>query len=210
MRRKDWTGHKVGRLTVIKEVGKTKNGHYRWYCECECGGNTIVLSDNIRRKHSNSCGCIRIETVVNMNYRHGMSKKRLHNTWCSMLQRCNNEADQSYIHYGGRGIKVCDRWYIFENFMNDMLEGYKDTLTLDRVDNEKGYSKDNCRWADMITQGNNKRTNKKYIVDGIEDTMANHARKYKISTSLVHARINRLKWSIEKSFKTPIRIKKHS
>ena len=126
-------------------------------CKCSCGIEKAVLLSQLRSGKSKSCGCYRIDKRV----KHGMSKTKIYRTWLNMIHRCNNPKVNYYCHYGGRGIKVCERWMKFENFYADMGEQPENTY-LDRINPNDNYQPSNCRWATWDEQCNNKR-NTKYI-----------------------------------------------
>lgn len=151
----DLTGLKTGRLTVIKYFGKDKYSHRLWECLCECGNTTIVCAGDLKG-HKQSCGCLDRDRKTT----HGMHKSRIYQIWTDMKSRIDNETHKHYSYYGGRGITYCERWKTFEGFYEDMCEGYLDNLTLDRIDSDGNYCKENCRWATHTTQQHNQRKKK--------------------------------------------------
>ena len=166
---KDITGQRFGRLVVIERKGTTQFGQSKWLCLCDCGNTTIANSSNLRSGNKKSCGCLRKSNCVKM----GKARKKEHRdsklfvVWRSMKQRCLNPKSKAYVHYGGRGITVCDEWKnSYEVFYKwAMANGYDENAprgqcTIDRIDNDKGYSPDNCRWTTMVVQNNNQRSKK--------------------------------------------------
>ena len=142
------TGKKIGRLTVIKQVGQDKHGSYLWLCKCDCGNETIATGSHLLSKRTRSCGCFQRDSLSKRQTTHGMTDSRLYGIWSTMKRRCDNPKVESYRLYGGRGISVCTEWERFEPFRDwSLLNGYKDGLSIDRIDNDKGYSPDNCKWS---------------------------------------------------------------
>lgn len=157
----DLTGQKFGKLTpMYRDKGATK-GHTYWRCKCECGKETIVDAYKLRKGKTKSCGCWKSELEKIAHTTHGHTGSRLHRIWFNIKKRCRNKNYPEYNSYGGRGIDICDDWFDdFESFYQwSMNNGYKDDLTIDRIDNDKGYSPDNCRWTTPAEQSINKRNN---------------------------------------------------
>lgn len=161
-----------GRLRVIERAESTSAGKSRWKCKCECGNEAFVTADDLKSGHTKSCGCLHREissSVMasistgktgerNNAYRHGGRKTKLYNIWAQMRQRCTNPNHRRYSDWGGRGITVCEEWNDFVVFRDWALSnGYQEGLSIDRKDNDKGYSPDNCRWSTSKEQNNNKR-----------------------------------------------------
>lgn len=196
MRAKDLTGRRFGRLTVIELHSAAKHGTPRtWLCKCDCGGEKVVNSSRLLRGLTRSCGCLRKETSAEngrKTIKHGMNGTRLYTIWGSMLKRCRCERDRAYALYGGRGITVCEDWYRFENFRDWAFDsGYRDDLTIDRKDNDKGYSPDNCRWVTQKVQGNNRRNNRFIEIDGETHTVAEWSEISGTKRMTIHARLRR-------------------
>ena len=154
----DLTGFKFGRLTVIERAA-TVNKHTMWLCKCDCGKEIIVDAYNIKTGHTLSCGCLQRERTSKANTIHGKRITRLYRIWVCMKNRCYQQSYHAFKHYGGRGITVCGEWLNdFQAFYEwSMANGYKENLTIDRIDNDKGYSPSNCRWVTMKEQNKNKR-----------------------------------------------------
>lgn len=171
-KQKDLTGYRFGRWLVIEKHGDIDRKNYKeavWLCLCDCGNEGLVRSRMLLRNtcNSRSCGCVRSEKQRDNPSRltHGLSKKHpLYPTWKTMRQRCNNPNNKKYHRYGGRGIRVCDRWDDFTNFVEDMGPSWGSGLTLDRRDNDGNYEPGNCRWVKPIIQANNRSIGSRYLV----------------------------------------------
>lgn len=200
---KNITGKTFGLLTVTSYHGKSNHNKPRlmWLCQCKCGNTIIRLGQTLVSGHTKSCGCLR----KNINYKHGHNTKRNrtreYNTWNHMLQRCNNDKNPCYKHYGARGIKVCDRWSDFINFIKDMGERPQGT-SLERIDNNGNYEPSNCEWATKIDQMNNTRRNKYYKVQGEIYSPKEISIKFSIPLNRFYSRIFR-GWQAEDAAKIP-------
>lgn len=165
MKKLNLVGLKFGKLTVLSEL-KERNPHGKvlFHCKCDCGNEVNVIGSKLKNGWSKSCSCLQKETVSERskidNKKHGYHKTSIYNTYYAMISRCYNENNESYNNYGGRGIKVCDRWLnSFENFLSDMGEKPTNNHSIDRINVNGNYEPSNCRWADKFQQENNKTTN---------------------------------------------------
>lgn len=208
----DITGQKFGRLTVVEYVGKGQDRKALWKCKCDCGEERVVRGRDLRNGKTVSCGCYREEIkigrpmteqnrriLLDINTTHGLSKTPIYKVWQGIKSRCYNPKTINYCNYGGRGITMCEEWLTFEGFYEDMAESYKRGLTIERIDNDKGYSKENCKWATRLEQSNNKRDNIIITYNGETDTLANLCRKYNKKYITVADRYKR-GWGVDKLF----------
>lgn len=175
----DLTGQRFGRLTVLGRSQDRPSGLTVWHCRCDCGNEIDAIGNNLKRGHTKSCGCFRIEHTAKAKTTHGMRQSRIYAVWSKIKERCYNPQNPSYKRYGGRGISMCDEWkdnaqsfiqWAYENGYNENAEFGQ--CTLDRIDNSKGYSPENCRWVTEKVQANNRRSNKLITHNGETKTLA--------------------------------------
>ena len=156
---------RFGRLVVVDKAEdhisySGKNSYAAWNCICDCGNTKRVLEKNLLAGLTKSCGCLHKEIATKVNTKHGLCYSRIHNIWRGMHNRCREGCEDTYKHYAGRGIKVCNEWNDFDTFYEwATSNGYDEGLTIDRIDVNKGYNPDNCRWTTQKIQTNNKRNN---------------------------------------------------
>jgi len=165
--KKDLLGKNFGRLHVISSAGY-KGPRALWLCLCVCGNETTATTTALTTGTKKSCGCLAKDVLRKRNITHGLTGTSIYKRWEQMISRCYNKKDKSYKNYGGRGLQVCNRWRnSLQNFSDDMGP-IPDNSSIDRKDNDKGYSPDNCRWASQSTQARNRRGSKTWHIKGID------------------------------------------
>lgn len=192
----DLTGRKFGRLTVIGIEERNSRKTY-WVCQCDCGNIKIARSDALLSGATKSCGCLKKEQdKTNLDpqkiTKHHLYNTRIYHIWQGMKARCDNPRNTRYHRYGGRGIKVCEEWENDFKAFHDwaIANGYEETLTIDRIDNDKGYSPDNCRWSDKKEQGNNRKTTIKITIGNATKSLTEWCEIFQINYSAAEARYN--------------------
>lgn len=194
-------GDRFGRLTVIEEA--EQRGKIRMFlCRCDCGALQEFRRGNLRSGNTSSCGCRRREVVAKRQRTHDQRRHPLYAVWNSMLARCYNPNHKSYADYGGRGIEVCEKWHKFDGFFEDMSEGYQPGLTLERIENERGYKPGNCRWATYREQNRNRRDNRMIDTPRGQMLLCEAAEVSGIDYNTLWRRLNR-GWPAEKLFTPP-------
>lgn len=205
----DLAGQKYGRLTVesFAYYKRGPSGHKNafWWCVCDCGNRVVQSSNHLRSGNTRSCGCLKADEI-----RRTRSKPyppKLLGVHSGMIVRCNDPGFKYYDYYGGRGITVCDEWSGengLDNFRNWAINnGYQEGLTIDRIDNDKGYSPDNCRWVNRYEQGKNKRNNVTVTINGVTKILAEWCRELNIDYSTVKKRRSEQGWSVEEALLIP-------
>ena len=193
----DLIGKKFSRLTVIKRMENDKYHNTKWLCRCECGNEVVVYALALRSGDTCSCGCLR--------NKHGLRKSRLYRIWQHIKERCYKPNTKCYNNYGGRGIKMYQEW--LDDFMNfyewAMSNGYKDDLTIDRIDVNGNYEPSNCRWVTQKVQARNTRVNNYITYNGETKCVAEWAEIYNIKPATLSYRLHH-GWNIEKALTLPI------
>lgn len=201
MPRRDMTGQTFGFLTAVSI--DHINRHVFWLFRCECGSEKVLNGALVRRGSIKSCGCRRKELIGAATRRHGLSNTPTHKSWLSMLQRAQNPRACGHDRYYDAGIRVVDRWLVFENFLADM--GPRPTgMTLDRIDNEKGYEPGNCRWATQTMQSHNRRITRWIDHAGQRRPLAEWARLAGLCETTLRDRLA-AGWGVDRALSTPSR-----
>lgn len=205
----DLTGTVHGRWTVLSREPNTSQGQARWLCRCICGKTKVLKSILIRRGISRSCGCLHDEVVAARSTKHGHSPMHgrtspTYYSWAGLIQRCTNPKSECWADYGGRGIKVCERWRDFRNFLADMGEKPRGRYSIDRIDNSRGYEPDNCQWATDQEQARNSRHNRMLTFRGQAKCVAEWSDMTGIPAQVIYTRLFQ-GWDTRKVLTTPVR-----
>jgi hypothetical protein len=198
---KDITGVVFGKLTALKFVGYRQalggERHREWLCRCECGTEVLIAQRHLRGGNTKSCGCWL--TVRNkLRATHNASKTPEFKTWVAMRHRCEYPRNKMYQDYGGRGIRVCDRWQSFDAFLADMGPRPSPEHSLDRIDNDGNYEPENCRWTTSLVQANNKRNNIRVTFNGETRTVGEWGQRIGVAGDTIKKRI-RAGWPLEEA-----------
>lgn len=191
---KDITSQKFGRLTALYKLHNHHDkDHTYWLCICDCGNLTETRSDRLRNGRAQSCGCL--------HKKHGKSNTRLYHIWRQIKTRCYNKNNRDYMKYGDRGIQICDEWLNnFQAFYDWAIEnGYKENLTIDRVNVNGNYEPDNCTWATKKQQARNKRDTLYYTIDCETKSLSEWCEISNLKYNKVYCRIHRDNWPIERA-----------
>lgn len=189
---------------MIQLDHKDKRRKLYWLCRCDCGKEKIVRVDNLKNGGVKSCGCLNIERSTKHGHAKNYKKSRTYQSWFNMVQRCTNSNGEKYPIYGGRGIKVCNRWRKFKNFLEDMGERPREHQ-IDRIDNDRNYCKNNCRWATLKQQARNKTNNHLITHDGKTQCLVEWAEDVEIPYKTLWRRVCDLNWSVRKALTTPVK-----
>lgn len=194
------TGNRFSRLTVISISHRRSGNQSRLMvdCLCECGRTTQADSSNLKSGHTKSCGCL----GKTYHVKHGACKTPEYRAWAKMLARCRNPKDPNFMRYGGRGITVCERWNNFQDFIADMGARPSSFHSIERINNNEGYSPDNCKWATRPEQQRNRRNNIRITFNGETLVLQDWAKKVGIRPQSLLKRINK-GWDLERAMTTP-------
>lgn len=207
MKIRDLTGHSFGRLVALQRrsiPGPTRPRSF-WLCRCSCGALKEVDASALLSGDTSSCGCLQKELMSARRSTHGEINTRRYKTWCGIIQRCNNPENSGFKNYGGRGIKVFQKWLSYEGFAEDVSHPPQGRYSLDRIDNDGDYEPGNVRWATAREQGRNRRFLRLVDYGGETLCLTEAAERAAISYRAVHHRIAALGWTPEKALQTPVR-----
>jgi hypothetical protein len=197
-------GRRFGSLLVLARAG-SKDGRATWLCRCDCDTEKEILGYKLRAGSPRSCGCRTAALIAAAKRKHGHRSNRnmskTYRTWCAIMGRCRNPKNRAYPNYGGRGITVCDRWLDFRNFLTDMGER-PPRRTIERKDNDRGYSPDNCRWATRTQQARNRRSTRLVPLDGRMMPLAEALARQGIKPGTFHMRMRR-GWPLQRALTQP-------
>ena len=187
-----WIGQRFGRLTICGFQHSDRFHKWFWVCRCDCGEQVTVRPYLVRNGHTLSCGCLQKDRASQASKTHGQTNSRLYHIYSGMKNRCYNEKHPSYANYGGKGITICDEWLrsfaVFQGWA--LANGYSDDLSIDRIDNDKGYSPENCRWATRTEQNENTRNNHLVTINGKTQPLSAWARERELNYHTVSFRIH--------------------
>lgn len=196
----DITNNRYGKLVVLERTKKI-SGKTVWKCQCDCGNITYVLTSNLTCNRIKSCGCLRIEKLLQRSITHNQRHTYLYEVWKAIRQRCKNPKHKGYHNYGGRGITICEEWdksfqafydWAYANgYSTDNQKDEKLKLTIDRIDNNGNYEPSNCRWVDRKTQSSNTRIAKLITINGETKCIAEWCKKYNVYRNTFYARVKR-------------------
>lgn len=201
MAHQDLTGTRFGKLVVTALAPeRTPSGRYKWLVRCDCGAEKSVQAMSLKNGDTASCGCTHREQLGNRKRKHGLSETSEYRSWCAMINRCTNPRGEDFDRYGGRGIKVCERWRDFRNFIADMGMKPAPGFSIEREDNDGDYEPSNCRWA---TQSEQVRNTSRNVIAPSGRVIADEAPILGIKSSVIYQRV-KLGWSIEEAISTPV------
>lgn len=201
----DLTGQRFGRLTVIKrsdEIATNKSA--KWHCICDCGNECIKSSSSLRRFEKSSCGCWKAEITSKLFKKYDIKNKKLYEVWQGMRSRCNYKWNSDYHNYGGRGIKISTEWRDYNVFQKWAIEhGYIQGLTIERIDVDGNYCKENCCWIENKLQAQNTRKVRRFIYKDKVYTIRQLSDMFNVNNRTLANRLTVLNWDVERAITEP-------
>lgn len=198
----DLAGHRFGNLLVVEQVARAP---IKWKCICDCGSEKIVTSAALTKGQTRSCGCFRRKVLATSGVKHGMHGTGAWLSWSDMIKRCTNPRADAYKHYGGRGIKVCERWLEFANFYADM-GARPQGMSIERRDVDGNYEPSNCEWMPLSDQANNKRRTVRVVLGGKEMSLSVACKQLGLNYNRIRDRIKTLGWTFERAISEPKKV----
>lgn len=195
---KDLRGKRFGHLLVVDYSCRTKGRKIKWRCLCDCGKTTEVSGCSLKKGSTRSCGCNRVAAISSSKITHGLSEHPLFCIWASIMQRCYNPTSSGWKRYGGRGIRVDERWHDVTNFISDMTPRPTLSHTIGRIDNNGNYSKENCQWETRTQQARNMRSNRVLTLNGVSRCLMEWSQITGIGYNTLRFRLSR-GWSTERT-----------
>lgn len=201
---KDLTGQRFNRLTVIALDGiyESPSGTRRaaWICQCDCSKVTVVRTINLTSGEVKSCGCLRNETTIKRNFKHGLTNSPEYTTWQNMISRCYDKKNPSFKYYGQRGIRVCERWHDFVHFLTDMGRKPSPIYTIERINNDGNYEPTNCKWATQKEQSINKSNTLIVTFNNQTKSLIEWSEIININYKVLKDRLCEYGWTVERAF----------
>ena len=205
---KDITGQRFGRLIATEKSHKTKDKNWWWKCLCDCGNKVTIRGTSLRSGASRSCGCYKNELSKKRKTIHGLSYTKVYRVHTNMMSRCFNPKDKRYLFYGKRGILVCDEWKNVTTFYNWAINnGFKEGLTIERINVNGNYKPGNCKWIPGAEQGRNRRQNHRICFRGETNILSHWAKKLGVDKTTIAWRLSH-NWTEEEALTIPIRGKR--
>lgn len=195
----DLTGQRFYRLVVLQRSENDKSGRVCWLCKCNCGTEKAIRSNDLVNLKVKSCGCFSTERKSIRKKNYGLTDKRPYKIWQGIKERCLNPNNPNYYRYGGRGIKIFEKWLSFEGFWEDMQHGYSDELSIDRINNNGNYEPLNCRWTTRKSQMNNYSRNRAIEFNGETHNICEWGIILGIHYNTLRKRLNN-GWTVEEAF----------
>lgn len=201
----DLTGQRFGRLTVIKRTDEiATNKSAKWHCVCDCGNYCIKASSSLRRFEKSSCGCWKSEITSKLFKKYDIKNKKLYEVWQGMRSRCNCKGNSDYHNYGGRGIKISTEWRDYNVFQKWAIEhGYRQGLTIERIDVDGNYCKENCCWIENKLQAQNTRKVRRFIYKDKVYTIRQLSDIFNVNNRTLANRLTVLNWDVERAITEP-------
>lgn len=209
--KKKMVGKRFGRL-VVKKYYTSRNKESRlWLCHCDCGKSLKVTTNSLNTKHTRSCGCLRTDELNERTRTHGLSKTVFYSRWLDIRKRIFNKKRMEYKYYGGRGIKLCKRWFIFEKFAQDMLPSFKEhckkygalDTQIERINVNGDYKPSNCKWIRAADQALNKTNSVRIKFNGVKKSIGEWSHKTGLPPRIIRDRL-RIGWPIPRALSEPI------